>query len=137
MAGIDVELERPVYVALELVLGGCVKPGYLRADVEASLRQVFGSGVRADGQRGFFHPDRFTFGDPLRLSNVIAAAMSVDGLAWVELKRFARADATPRQAEAALEAGELTMAARELLRCDSDPSNPEAGHIEFALGGGS
>ena len=137
MAGVDVELERPLYVALELVLDGCVLPGYLRPDVERGLADVFTSGLRSDGQRGFFHPDRFTFGQPLLLSDVVAAAMTVGGLAWVELSRFARADATPAQAAATLAAGEIDMASRELLRCDSDPDDPEAGHIGFLLGGGS
>jgi hypothetical protein len=137
MAGIDVELERPVYVALEIGLGGCVLPGHLRADVEQRLREAFTSGLRRDGGRGFFHPDRFTFGQPLRLSDVVAAAMAVDGLAWVELTRFARAGASAFDAAASLEAGELAMAPRELLRCDSDVNNPEAGHIEITLGGGS
>jgi hypothetical protein len=137
MAGIDVELERPVYVALEIVLGGCVVAGHLRADVEEQLRDTFSSGLRRDGRRGFFHPDRFTFGQPLRLSDVVAAAMSVDGLAWVELTRFARAGASAAVAAASLGSGELPMAPRELLRCDSDVNNPEAGHLEIALGGGS
>ncbi|GAB3047231.1 putative baseplate assembly protein [Intrasporangium mesophilum] len=137
MAGIDVELERPVYVALEIKLGGCVLAGHLRADVEQLLRETFTSGLRRDGRRGFFHPDRFTFGQPLRLSDVVAAAMTVDGLAWVELTRFARAGASDLDAEASLSAGELPMAPRELLRCDSDVNNPEAGHIEISLGGGA
>lgn len=137
MAGIDVELERPVYVALEIGLGGCVLPGHLRADVEQLLLETFTSGLRRDGRRGFFHPDRFTFGQPLRLSDVVAAAMTVDGLAWVELTRFARAGASAFDAAASLAAGELPMAPRELLRCDSDVNNPEAGHIEISLGGGS
>ena len=137
MAGVDVELERPLYVALELVLDGCVLPGYLRPDVERGLAEVFSSGLRSDGQRGFFHSDRFTFGQPLLLSDVVATAMAVDGLAWVQLSRFARADATPAQAATTLAAGEIAMASRELLRCDSDPDDPEAGHIDFRLGGGS
>ena len=45
--------------------------------------------------------------------------------------------ASALDAAASLEAGELTMAPRELLRCDSDVNNPEAGHIEIILGGGS
>ncbi|GAA1857113.1 putative baseplate assembly protein [Myceligenerans crystallogenes] len=137
MAGVDVELGRPVYVPLEIVLRGCTRPGYLRADVGQQVREVFSSGVRADGGTGFFHPDRFTFGRPLRLSDVVAAAMAVDGLAWVEPVRFARRDATRAQAAAALAAGEIEVSPRELLRCDSDPNNPEAGRLELRLGGGS
>jgi hypothetical protein len=135
MAGIDVELERPVHVPLELVLAGCVAAGRLREDVELALRDVFTSGNRADGRPGFFHPDRFTFGQSLRLSDVVAAAMTVDGLATVELERFTRADATPARAAADLADGIIEIAPRELLCCDSDVNNPEAGHVLVRLGG--
>lgn len=137
MAGIDVELERPVYVPLELVITGCVQPGHLREDVTQRLQEVFTSGLRADGQQGFFHPDRFTFGQSLRLSDVVAAAMTVDGLAWVELERFARAGAPQAQAEADLADGTIEIAPREMLRCNTDVNDPEAGHVEVRLGGGS
>ena len=136
MAGIDVELERPVYVPLELVLTGCVAPGHLREDVELALREVFSSEIRPDGRPGFFHPDRFTFGQSLRLSDVVAAAMTVDGLSTVELERFTRADATPARAAADLADGIIEIVPRELLRCDSDVDDPEAGHVEVHLGGG-
>lgn len=137
MAGIDVELERPVYVPLRLVLAGCVAPGHLREEVELALRQVFSSGTRPDGRQGFFHADRFTFGQSLRLSDVVAAAMAVDGLAAVELERFARADATPAQASDDLADGIIEIAPRELLRCDSDVNNPDAGALLVHLAGGS
>ncbi|GEL97429.1 putative baseplate assembly protein [Cellulomonas terrae] len=137
MAGIDVELERPVLVPLTIALFACVRPEHDAADVEAGLRDVLGSGTRRDGQRAFFHPDRFTFGDPLRLSDVVGAAMTVDGVAWVEVTRFARADAGAAQAAATLAAGELLMSPRELLQCDSDPNDPEAGRVDIRLGGGT
>ncbi|MFD6176223.1 MULTISPECIES: baseplate J/gp47 family protein [unclassified Isoptericola] len=137
MAGVDVELERPVHVPLEIVLTGCAEAGHLREDVELRLRDVFSSAVRPDGRPGFFHPDRFTFGQSLRLSDVVAAAMTVDGLAWVELERFSRAGATDAQAAADLAAGVVRAAPRELLRCDSDPDDPEAGHVVVRVGGGS
>ena len=38
MAGMDVELERPVYVALEIRLDGCVLPGHLRRTSRRQLR---------------------------------------------------------------------------------------------------
>jgi hypothetical protein len=137
MAGIDVELERPVYVPLEIVLSGCVLPGHLRADVELRLREVFSSGVRPDGRQGFFHPDRFTFGQSLRLSDVVAAAMTVDGLAWVELEGFARTGASPAQAAADLADGIVEIAPREVLQCQSDANDPEAGRVVVHLGGGA
>jgi predicted phage baseplate assembly protein len=137
MAGVDVELARPLYVPLQLEVFGCVTAGYLRADVEGQLLDVLSSRTLPDGRRGLFHPDSFTFGQPLFLSDVVAAAMSVPGLSWVELRSFARMGAAPREAAAALAAGRLDMAAREVLRCDSDPNNPEAGRVDIKLGGGA
>lgn len=135
MAGVDVTLERRLHVPLEIVVGGCVEPGYLPGDVVARLREVFSASRRPDGGHGFFHPDRFTFGQSLPASDVVAAAMAVDGVAWVELRRFARAAASRAEAAQSLRTAEIVMAPRELLRCDSDANRPEAGHIEFALGG--
>jgi hypothetical protein len=137
MAGVDVELARPAYVPLEIALTGCVEPGYLAAEVQRQLQELLSARVRADGRRGFFHPDSFTFGQPLFVSDLVAAAMSVAGLAWVEVTGFARRGGSAADTAAALAAGQLEMAAREVLRCDSDPSNPEAGHVEIDLGGGS
>ncbi len=137
MAGVDVELGRPSHVALDIVLNGCVESGYLRPHVERQLQEVFASGLRPDGRRGFFHPDRFTFGQPLWLSDVIAAAMGVDGLASAVLQRFTRADASFLDAHDSLAAGVIPMGAREVLCCASDLNDPESGRIRFDLGGGS
>ena len=43
-------------------------PDYFRAHVQAAVLDVLSSGVRADGTLGLFHPDRFTFGEPVYLS---------------------------------------------------------------------
>ncbi|MPV37317.1 baseplate J/gp47 family protein [Georgenia subflava] len=135
MAGVDVTLAGPVHVPLLIVLQGCAAPGHHRTDVEAGLRQVFSAGVRPDGRPGFFHPDAFTFGQPLFLSDVVAAAMAVTGLSWVEVTTFARLDA-PEGSATALAAGRLAMAPREVLRCDTDPDNPEMGRVEVRVGEG-
>lgn len=137
MAGVDVEVARPVYVPLELVLEGCVRPGYLRADVTVQLTDALSSRVLAGGRRGFFHPDAFTFGQSLYLSDVVAAAMVVPGLDWVQLTTFARAGVPRRETARALDEGRITAGPREVLRCDSDPNNPESGRIDLVLRGGA
>ena len=137
MAGVDVEFERPIYVALHLEIFGCVQSGFRRADVEARLRELLSARILSDGSRGFFHVDNFTFGQPLVLSDLVAVVMSVDGMAWAELTRFSRMGASARDADDALAGGRLLMAPREVLRCDSDLNNPEAGRVDLRLGGGS
>ena len=54
------------------------------ADVKAELLRRFGNGRLPDGAPGFFHPDNFTFGQPVYLSRVVAAAMEVEGVSWVD-----------------------------------------------------
>lgn len=137
MAAVDVVLTDPVDVPLRIVLSGCVVAGYHRAHVAAGLAERLSAGALTDGRRGFFHPDGFTFGQALYLSDLVAAAMEVPGLSWVEVVRFGPAGASEADSAAAIDAGVLTVGPREVLRCDSDPNNPEAGHVEVRLGGGS
>lgn len=85
MAGVDVVAAHPVYVPLEIVLAVCLLPGYLAGDVTRALARTFSAGTLPDGQRGFFHPDNFTFGRPLFLSDVVAAAMAVPGVFWADV----------------------------------------------------
>ena len=138
MAGMDVELAEPVAVALEIVLGVCVAPGYQRADVAAALIRVFSAGRLPNGGRGFFHPDNFTFGQPLFLSDVVVTAMGVAGVAWVDVGdddtglRFRRLGRAPAGEVAR---GQIEAAAREVLRADSDPSNPENGRLDVLVRG--
>jgi hypothetical protein len=43
-----------------------------------------------DGRRGVFHPDNFTFGQPVYLSQIYAAAQAIDGVASVDVTQFER-----------------------------------------------
>lgn len=135
MAGVDVEVARPVYVPLHIELFGCVVAGFARSAIEAQLLDVLSSRVLPGGVLGFFHPDRFTFGQPVYLSDVVAAAMAVPGLSFVDVRTFARLAAPASASAAALRAGRIDIAPREVLRCDSDPNNPEAGRVDIVLGG--
>jgi hypothetical protein len=137
MAGVDVDVVPPVFVPLEIVLRGCVAPGRRRADVERQLRDALSARVLRDGRRGFFHPDRFTFGQPLFLSDLVAAALRVPGLSWVEATGFSRRGGAPGDTAAALAAGQIDAGPSEVLRCDSDPDDPEAGSVSIVLRGGS
>ncbi len=146
LAGVDVELAPPVPVPLEIVVGVCVADGYLRADVRAALLARMSSGVMPDGRRGFFHPDEFTFGQSLYVSDLVAAVMSVQGVTWVDVDdegdaagaggplRLRRLGREPRGEVAA---ARIDAAAREVLRADSDPSTPENGRFDVVLRGGS
>ena len=140
MAGVDVAIDAPIAVALDIVLTVCVAPGHLRSAVERALTDRFSARDLPGGGHGFFHPDDITFAQPVYLSAVIAAAMAVDGVRWVETaegpglpNRFRRWG-QPSAGE--IEAGQIRMQRLEVARCDSDPNLPENGRIAFAMVGG-
>ena len=137
MAGLDVEVAGPLYVPLHIELFACLAPGYVAADVEAQLLDVLSSRSLPGGATGLFHPDRFTFGQPLYVSDLVAAAMAVPGVAWVDVQGFARMGDAAAVTAAPLAAGLIDVAAREVLRCDSDPNSPEAGRVDILIGGGT
>jgi predicted phage baseplate assembly protein len=79
MAGHDLEVNAPVFVPLDLKLEVCVKPGYYRSNVKQALLETFSNFDLLRGGRGFFHPDQFSFGMPVYLSQIYAVAMGVEG----------------------------------------------------------
>ena len=133
LAGYDLEITDPIYIPLDLALLVCVKPGYFRSDVLAALLRTFSTREFADGTLGFFHPDNFTFGQPLFLSKVCAAAMAIAGVASVQPKVFQRYG---RLANHELANALIPAAPLEILRLDNDRNFPENGKIEFDLHGG-
>jgi hypothetical protein len=137
LAGRDVELTPAVYAPLHIVVFACVAREFERPDVERRLAAALSARDLGGGRTGFFHPDRFTFGQPLYVSDLVAAAMAVTGVTRVEVRRFARLQAPASASAEALAAGRLDIQPREVLRCDSDVNNPEAGRVDLDLGGGS
>ena len=133
MAGHDVEIDGPRFVALEIEIFVCVQSGYFPSDVRAALLQVFSNTTLPDGRRGFFHPDNFTFGQPVYLSALYAAAQAVTGVRYVEIKKFQRLG-TP--SDQALTDGVLQIGQLEIARLDSDPNFQERGVLRFDLHGG-
>jgi predicted phage baseplate assembly protein len=134
MAGYDLEVDGPVFVAVEIGLRVCVHPGHFRSDVATEVRAVLSDTVLADGRRGLLHPDNFTFGQPVYLSAVLASVHSVPGVQSVEVKTFQR----QRQPESSgIDAGVLPMGRLEIARLDDDPNFPERGVLDLTFGGGT
>jgi hypothetical protein len=133
MAGHDLEIDGPRYVPLEIEMLVCVMPNYFRSDVLANLRSVFGSGTLADGSPGFFHPDNFSFGQGVYLSQLFAAAQKIAGVRHVDIIKFQR---TSRPSQAALDEGVLEIGRLEIARLDNDPNFPDRGVLTFTMKGG-
>lgn len=133
MAGYDLEVDGPRYVPLQVAMTVCVKPDYFRADVRAALMRVFSRGWLPDGSRALFHPDNFTFGQPVYLSKLYEAAQAVQGVASVVFDAFQRLrfpDPKP------LDEGVLYLGRLEIARLDNDPNYPERGVLALSVGGG-
>jgi hypothetical protein len=127
-------------VPLDIAFTVCVEDGYFRSSVKQALLETFSNRYFPDGRRGFFHPDRFTFGQPVYLSQMVAEAMQVQGVRWVDAEvgagkpnRFKRWG-QPQRDE--FEQGEIELGRLEIARLDNDPSAPENGKIEFIMEGG-
>jgi hypothetical protein len=128
LASHDIEIDAPRFVALDIALHVCTQRGFFAADVEGRLLEAFSADRLPTGQTGFFHPDRFTFGQPVYLSAVIAEAMRVPGVAYVTPTRFQRLGRNPA---GEIDNGRIPISRLEIARLDNDPNAPEHGRIQF------
>ncbi|MET1052884.1 MAG: putative baseplate assembly protein [Mycetocola sp.] len=133
MAGHDLEVDGPRFVALDVKLRVCALPDYYRADVAQAVLARLGRGRLPDGRPAFFHPDNFTFGQPVTLSSLLAAAHAVDGVHFVEPLIFRRRGATRSNA---LRLAEVTVGRLEIARLDNDPNFAERGTLALEMEGG-
>jgi Baseplate J-like protein len=133
MAGYDLEVDGPRYVALDLALHLCVAEGHFRADVLQAVKQVLGAQRQADGTLALFHPDNFSFGDPVYLSRVVAAAQAVPGVASVRVDKF---DRMVGGSPTALADGLVRTGRLEIAQLANNPNFRERGRLALTAGGG-
>jgi hypothetical protein len=133
LSGHDLEIESPRFVPLTIRLRVTVFPDYFQSEIKQVLQRRFSNQVLPDGQLGFFHPDNFSFGQPVYLSQVIATAMQVAGVQSVAATWFQRQGAFTRKD---LDAGQISFARLEIAQLNNDPSAPEEGDISFVMEGG-
>jgi predicted phage baseplate assembly protein len=133
MAGYDLDIKPPRYVPLEVTLHICVRPDYFRADVVHAVEQVLSSDVLPDGRLGAFHPDKFSFGEPVYLSRIVAAAQAVDGVDAVipeQFQRLVNPDTT------SLDDGVIGIGSLEIAQLANNPNFRERGRRTLNAGGG-
>jgi hypothetical protein len=119
-------------VPLDIALTVCARPGHQHGQILAELYRVLGTGRLPGGALGFFHPDALSFGEPVRLSRLVAVAAAVPGVESVEVTRLRRLFEQDRGER---EDGVLRLGSLEIATCDNDPDRPENGRLEIALGG--
>lgn len=133
LAGHDLEVDGPRFVALELELEVCVVADHFRSDVRQRLAAALSAVDNGDGTRGHFHPDAFTFGQPVHLSPILARARSVAGVDSVRAVVFQRLGSPSL---VPLAEGRLILGRLEVARLENDPDYPEHGVLRIVLHGG-
>lgn len=133
LAGRDVEVVEPLFVPLEIALHVCVKPNYFRSHVKTALLDLFHARALPDGRKGVFHPDHFSFGQPVFLSPLYEAAQKIPGVGSARFTTFQR-QGIPSQD--GLDRWQLDMGIEEIARLENDPNFPERGRFEVMLDGG-
>jgi predicted phage baseplate assembly protein len=133
MAGHDLNVSPPVFVPLELEMLVCVGRDYLASDVRRALLALFNNRLTGGGRKGLFHPDNFSFGEPVYLSPFYTAAQSIAGVERVAISTFQRVD---RPETSGISSGRIDMAPLEIARLDNDRNFPERGVFTLAVEGG-
>lgn len=132
-AGHDLDVDGPTFVPIEIEARVEVASDHFRSDVKAALMQLFSSRSLPNGRGGVFHPDNFTFGQPVYLSPLYAAAQTLDGVQSITIVTFQRQG---RSSTDALRQGRLDLGRLEIARLDNDPSFPDRGVFRVSLEGG-
>jgi hypothetical protein len=128
MVGQEAVLIDAVRVPVTFSLSVRVAPSYFQSEVRRALGDVLGT-----GPAGFFRPGRLRFGEDLHASDLIAAAMDLDGVESVCLNRFRRLGS---QFADQVASGRIVLAGIEVAICDNRAAAPNRGYYRLSLHGG-
>lgn len=128
MIGSEVFVETAKAAPITFTLSVRASAGYFRTELQQALAEVF----TAD-EGGFFEPGRLDFGEDLYASDLIDAAMAVEGVAVACLNRFKRVGSgwPDRTAEEFIPISE-----DEYVRCLNLRGRPEKGYFRIVVNGG-
>ena len=128
MIGTEVFLEEANAAAITITLSIRARDGYFRSELKQALAQVFSA-----DQGGFFETGRLDFGQALYASDVIEAAMGVEGVAVACLNLFRRVG---NGFEDQSGDGVITIGPDEFIECRSERARPENGALRIVVNGG-
>jgi hypothetical protein len=124
-AGRPVEVCDPVFVDIDLDIAICTEPGSYFGQVKERLTRALVGPARFGEALPFFHPDNWTFGDPLYRTELAAAVATVPGvLAVEEITIRRRGETKPEPMPDVVE-----VAADRVLRLSNDPRRPDQGGL--------
>ncbi|MEP3846893.1 MAG: hypothetical protein ABJM43_16270 [Paracoccaceae bacterium] len=128
MIGTEVLLEPANPAAINVTLSIRAKTGFFRSELKQALAQVFST-----DEGRFFETGRLNFGEALYASDIIEAAMAVEGVGVACLNLFRRVGKGFEDQSAD---GVITVADDEFIECRSERSKPENGSLRIVVNGG-
>ncbi|MBD2261433.1 putative baseplate assembly protein [Pseudanabaena sp. FACHB-2040] len=131
--GHDVLVRSVISVPIHVEMTVCVQPDHIRGHVKAALLEALSNGTTAKGDKGFFHPDRLSFGEGIALSRLVATAQTLIGVENAVVTKLERLHEGPN---GELEQGLLPIGPLEVARLDNDPNFPDNGKLILHLRGG-
>ena len=129
-AGREVHVSDPVFVDLDLDIALCIEPGAYFGQVQERVVRALTGPTRFGAPLPFFHPDNFSFGDPLYRAELEAAIHAVAGVLAVEeieLRRRGQTDYEP------FTATRIEVGSDRILRLRNDPRRPDQGSLRVRL----
>lgn len=144
LIGEDIEIRPPKFVPLEINVVLCARLDVWPEDLKFVLEQEFSAGWTPDGRKGFFHPDEWTFGQPLYASQIIGRAMRVQGVEHVVGQKTGTPPAE-KTISVSIKRWNSPFAATdaltqlnndEIVQVMNDPDHMEQGFIRFVVKGG-
>lgn len=128
MAGYEVAIRPPAYVDVALHVRVWAAAQRFSNAVRRAVTAALGNAVQEDGRPGFFHPNYLGFGRPIYRSQIIRAAMAVEGVARVEIVHVGRLDD-------ARSLDPVPIGALEIARLAVGPGHPERGALQIDMAG--
>ena len=145
LIGEDIEVRPAQYVPLDIKLRLCACSQYWPEDLRVELEAEFSEGYTADGRRAFFHPDLWTFGQPLHASQIIGRVLGVTGVERVLSVSIRRLNSgsggvvtvnlSPDQVPETV-TEQFVVGPFEIIEVANDPSRMESGRMLFEILGG-
>jgi len=132
-AGREAHVMDPRYADIDLRITICVEPTAYPGQVKERIQEALLSRV-GSGKQGFFGPDNFTFGTPLRSSKLEAEIRHVSGVHAVRMIEIQRRGYFDWKV---LDQPYVPVSDRDVIRLENDPNYPERGTLTLTMEGGA
>ncbi len=139
MIGYDVSISQTKYVFPEIEISIFLKKGFVKSEVESRLRFLLGNKEDGTGHMGFFHPDNFTFGDPIYVSKLYDVIENIHIVDYIIITKFKNSnspyisteDERDEITKRNLQRGFIPVNEKNIVRLDNDPNYPERGYLKL------